>query len=170
MAFNPDEYETVEVRINRAMEAHPDMRIITEDYTTELDRQSLMWRVKTTIYLTAEDQAAGLPKATGHAFEIDGVGMAQKTAALETCETSSIGRALANMNMSGSKRTTREEMEKVQRGRTPAKPAKVPTDYLDRLHAAADLKALETIWNEAVEGGFGETVKAVVFEKKATLS
>ena len=46
--------------------------------------------------------------------------MANKTSALENCETSAIGRALANMNLSGNKRTSREEMEKVARDVTPA--------------------------------------------------
>src|SRR6056297_2501415 len=69
-------YETVETRINRFYEMHPDGRIITEDLTTESDRLNKVWRVKTTIFLTDGDQAADLPKATGHAFEIDGQGMA----------------------------------------------------------------------------------------------
>jgi hypothetical protein len=71
--------------------------------------------VKATIYLDADAQREKLPKATGVAFEVDGRGMTQKANALETCETSAIGRALANMNMSGSKRPTREEMEKEAR-------------------------------------------------------
>jgi hypothetical protein len=79
-------------------------------------------------------------KATGLAFEIDGVGMAQKTAALETCESSAIGRALANAGYSGNKRTTREEMAKAERGVTPA-PAK------DWLKAAEDLA-----WKEDLDG------------------
>jgi len=115
MKFDLNSYETVETRINRFYEQHPDGRIITEDLTTEADRQVGVWRIKTFIYLTDGDQAAGLPKATGHAFEVDGQGMAQKQAAYETCETSSIGRALANMNLSGSKRPSREEMQKASR-------------------------------------------------------
>jgi len=113
--FDLSQYETVEERIRRFYDTHPDGRIITEDLTTESDRAVGVWRIKTYIYLTDGDQANELPKATGHAFEVDGQGMTQKQAAYETCETSSIGRALANMNMSGSKRPTREEMEKAQR-------------------------------------------------------
>ncbi len=113
--FRLEDYETVETRINRFYTQHPDGRIITEDLTTESDRAVGIWRIKTYIYLTDGDQANELPKATGHAFEVDGQGMTQKQAAYETCETSSIGRALANMNMSGSKRPSREEMEKASR-------------------------------------------------------
>ena len=113
--FDLSQYETVEERIRRFYEMHPDGRIITEDLTAEDDRERGVWRVKAIIYLTDGDQANDLPKATGHAFEIDGQGMANKTAALENCETSAIGRALANMNLSGSKRPSREEMEKAKR-------------------------------------------------------
>jgi len=86
--FDLSQYETVEERIRRFYEMHPDGRIITEDLTAEDDRDRGVWRVKATIYLTDGDQANDLPKATGHAFEIDGQGMANKTAALENCETS----------------------------------------------------------------------------------
>jgi hypothetical protein len=47
--------------------------------------------------------------------------MANKTSALENCETSAIGRALANMGLSGDQRASREEMAKVQRGVAPTK-------------------------------------------------
>ena len=113
--FNLNDYETVEERIKRFYEAHKDGRIITENVTTEQDRNAKTWVVKSFIYLSAGDQAAELPKATGYAFEIDGGGGANKTSALENAETSAIGRALANMALSGNKRASREEMAKVQR-------------------------------------------------------
>lgn len=113
--FNPENYETVQERITRFYGAYEDGRIITDDVTTEADRTQSIWRVKATVYLSRDDQAAGLPKATGYAFEVDGRGMTQKANALETCETSAIGRALANMNLSGNKRATREEMGKADR-------------------------------------------------------
>jgi len=84
--FNLADYETVEERIKRFYEAHPDGRIITEDLTTPLDRQVSTWRVKTTIFLTDADQERNLPKATGHAFEVDGSGGANKTSAWENAE------------------------------------------------------------------------------------
>ena len=168
--FNLADYETVEDRIKRFYEAHPDGRIITEDYTTDNDRAQMMWRVKTTIYLDEGSQAAGLPKATGHAFEVDGVGMANKTSALENCETSSIGRALANMNLSGNKRTSREEMEKVARGKTPQQASvPVPDGFTDRVAVAESIADLEFLWNESVKGGFSNDVKAVITERKGKL-
>lgn len=143
--FNLEDYETVEERIRRFYDLHPDGRIVTENMTTLADRAVSTWVVKTTIYLTAGDQAEFLPKATGHAFEIDGDGMANKTSALENCETSSIGRALANMNLSGNKRTSREEMEKVARDVT-HKPVK---DWDSLIDSTNDLEQLRLLWTQA---------------------
>lgn len=169
--FNLADYEKVEDRIKRFYEQYPDGRIITVDYTSENDRAQSVWKVKTFVYLTLGDQAADLPKATGHAFEVDGVGMANKTSALENCETSSIGRALANMNLSGNKRTSREEMEKVVRAQTPQKPAvEVPAEFESDVKVAADLSALETLWNQAVSGGYSNEVKKMIGNRKKELS
>lgn len=124
--FNLADYETVEQRIARFYSVYPDGRILTENLTTKLDRQVSTWVVKATVYLTKEDQDSYCPKANGLAFEVDGTGMANKTSALENCETSAIGRALANAGFSGNKRTSREEMEKVKRDVTPKAPVAKP--------------------------------------------
>lgn len=113
--FNLNDYETVEERIRRFYAEYPDGRIITENLTTPHDRERGEWVVKTTVYLSEGAQANGLAKATGLAFERDGGNGANATAALENCETSSIGRCLANMNLSGNKRASREEMQKAAR-------------------------------------------------------
>lgn len=143
--FNLEDYETVEERIRRFYGLYPDGRIITDNMTTQADRAVSTWIVKTTIYLSDLDQAAGLPKATGHAFEVDGGNGANATAALENAETSSIGRCLANMNLSGNKRTTREEMQKVERGVTP-KPVK---DWEALIESTSDIDELRLLWTEA---------------------
>ena len=119
--FDLNDYETVESRIRRFYEAHEDGRIVTEwannsswlDGTT--DKGPKNWVVKATIYLSAGDQANNLPKATGYAQETDGTGGANNVDAMANAETSAIGRALANMAMSGNKRASREEMAKVVR-------------------------------------------------------
>ena len=86
--FNLAEYETVAERLKRALKDHPDLRIVTHNQTQQHDRAISTWVVYTEVFLNAEDQKNGLPKATGLAFEIDGVGMANKTSALENAETS----------------------------------------------------------------------------------
>lgn len=113
MQFNPNDYETVEERIRRFYSLYEDGRIITKDVTRDADRERGIWEVVAYVYLSEGSQAAELPKATGYAFEVVGSYGANKTSALENCETSAIGRALANMNLSGNKRASREEMIKV---------------------------------------------------------
>lgn len=116
MRFNLNDYETVESRIKKFYEQNPDGRIVTKwlnEFRTSDSAETYI--VKASVYLTAGDQANKLPKATGLAVEISGTGGANNGSALENAETSAIGRALANMNLSGNKRTSREEMEKVER-------------------------------------------------------
>jgi hypothetical protein len=58
-----------------------------------------------------------VPVATGHAEEVRGAGNVNRTSHVENCETSALGRALANAGMAGTdvnKRPSREEMSKVQ--------------------------------------------------------
>lgn len=143
--FNLEDYETVEERIKKFYEANPDGRIITQNLTSVEDRSVSTWVVMASVFLSAGDQANNLPKATGFAFEIDGGMGANKTAALENAETSAIGRALANAGLSGNRRTTREEMEKVERGITPS-PVR---DWEAEAARIQDLELLRALWNEA---------------------
>lgn len=145
MRFNLDDYETVESRIKRFMETNEDGRLVTELITDPLlQEKPIIWVVKSYAYLSAGDQAAGLPKATGYAFEVDGTGGANATAALENAETSSLGRVLANLSMSGNKRASREEMEKVVRSE-----ANVNRNWLAEASKLTDVDALRLLWAEA---------------------
>jgi hypothetical protein len=114
--FNLDDYETVESRIKRFYEAYPDGRITT-DWANEFAEfpEKARWVVKAKVFLSTGDQANGLVKSTGYASETEGTGGANNVDALANCETSAIGRALANMGLSGNKRASREEMAKVER-------------------------------------------------------
>lgn len=183
--FNLNDYDTVEVRIKKFYNDHPDGRIITRNLTTLQDRQVSTWVVEATIYLTALDQISNAPKATGLAFEIDGGKGANQTSALENCETSAIGRALANANYSGDKRSSREEMAKVERGITPpAAQARVLTAEDQSALTAAIQSAttedeLRAIWNtnkdvidQTWADDFGATVsvKAYILARKEELT
>lgn len=153
-AFNLNDYETVEQRLKRAHEAHSDLRVVTLNHTTPADRSVGMWVVEARIFLTREDQLDGLVKATGWAFEVDGQnGMANKTSALENCETSAIGRALANMNLSGNKRTSREEMEKVERNVTPK-----PVDWAGQVASITDIDGARKLYLAAQKAKAGAEV------------
>lgn len=157
--FNLQDYETVAQRLTRFLTDHPEARIITKNLTTPADRDSLTWVVQTEIHLpmwtlvenwamNVFPEANWYVKSTGLAFEIDGLnGMANKTSALENCETSSIGRALANCGYGGDRRVTREEMQKVERGITPAK------DWLALAKAAKSVEDLRDLYTKARKAG-----------------
>ena len=146
--FNLNDYETVEERIRRFYKDNPDGRIITDNQTTLQDRQVSTWVVMASVYLNNETDK---PKATGLAFEVDGVGMANKTSALENAETSAIGRALANAGYSGNKRASREEMAKVARDNKPKATSK---DWLAMAaELGTDLDGLRLLYREAKTGG-----------------
>jgi hypothetical protein len=145
--FNLGDYETVEERIRRFYKDNPDGRIITDNITTLQDRQVGTWVTRSWVYLNADDQAKDLAKASGLAFEVDSNKGPQATSALEVCETSSIGRALANAGYSGNKRASRQEMEKVARGQTPKATSK---DWLAMAtELGNDIDGLRLLYSQA---------------------
>lgn len=156
--FNLADYETVEERIKRFYAEYPDGRIITDDYSNASDRTSGVWRVRASIYIGIGDQAAELPKSTGHAFEVDGTGGANRTSALENAETSAIGRALANMNLSGNKRASREEMQKVAAGEAQPPARKVVPDFSAKISALQTKHQARSLWSEAGAAGASKDV------------
>lgn len=121
--FDLSKYATVAERIQLLYSEYPDARIVTENLTTLQDRQVSTWVVKATLFLSADDQMNGIPKATGHAFEVDGGSGANQTSALENAESSAVGRCLALAGWAANKEqnslASAEEMQKVQRGITP---------------------------------------------------
>lgn len=143
--FNLNDYETVESRIKRFYESHKDGRITTKlvyDFAGDGPKR---WVVKASVYLTAGDQANKLPKATGYAEETDGTGGANNGSALENAETSAIGRALANMNLSGNKRASRQEMDKVNR--------LAETDWVAQADRVTDVGGLRWLYSQAKAAG-----------------
>lgn len=152
--FNLAEYSTVAERIQILYQEYPDARIITENLTTLQDRQVSTWVFKATLYLTDADQERNLPKSTGHAFEIDGTGGANKTSAMENAESSAVGRCLALAGWSGNKKQTtlasREEMAKVASDVTPTAPARPWLVEAEELAKESNLPALRELYATAV--------------------
>jgi hypothetical protein len=109
MSFNPADYAEVAERLPAFWKDCARGRIITEIIVDDGTR------IVIKAYLFA-DIADTVPTTTGYAEEIRGSSMVNKTSALENCETSAIGRALANYQYQGSKkRASLEEMVKVYR-------------------------------------------------------
>lgn len=116
--FNLDNYEPVEDRLARFWDEHPEgARVLTELVKAEGGE----FIVKAIIFENLDDDQ---PIATGYAHELVGSTPVNKTSALENCETSAIGRALANMGYAPKgARPSREEMEKATRAEAiPAPP------------------------------------------------
>lgn len=182
--FNLEDYDTVEVRIRKFYAEYPDGRIITENLTTLQDRQVSTWVVKAEIWLPAweldekahawfvQDAAtsAFYLKATGHAFEVDGGSGANQASALENCETSAIGRALANMNMSGNKRASREEMAKAERAVTPQAPARPWLVEADEMKEQKNLVGLRELYNTASRLKVSEAILKEIIKRADGLS
>jgi hypothetical protein len=151
--FNLEDYDTVESRIKKFWEQFPNGRILTDI----LHNDETRFIVKAFVYCDREDQRA---ITTGMAEEIVGSSMVTKSSALEVCETSAIGRALANFIFSGNKRPSREEMEKVERyEKNPRKPLyavkTLTPEELERLEGILqiieetnEIEALRKIWSE----------------------
>jgi hypothetical protein len=109
--FNLQDYVTVDERIDRFWADYPHGAIRTEVVYTNNDGSSVA--IKAAVF---KDWEHPQPDATGIAQEERGGANANKSSWWENCETSAIGRALANMGMSISKnRPSREEMQKVER-------------------------------------------------------
>ena len=105
--FNLADYETVEVRLEKFIKDYPDFRISTELEVCEKDR----YIVKAYLFKDAQQSTAF---STGLAEEKVTDRGVNQTSALENCETSAIGRALANAGYAAKgKRPSREEMTKV---------------------------------------------------------
>ena len=146
--FNLADYEPVEVRLEKFIKDYPAFRIATELEVVEKDR----YIVKAYLFKDASD---GVAWATGYAEETVTQRGVNQTSALENCETSAIGRALANAGYAPKgKRPSREEMTKV----VAAKPVKPPVQ---------EVKADDQDYWTTPVGQYNKVVDAPVTLEKA---
>lgn len=148
------------------------MRPGLENYVEVKDRLPLFWarfpdgRVETELIFYDERGVcvkaflwdAEVLRSTGYAHEVPGQGAVNKTSALENCETSAIGRALANLDIRGPNgnepRPSREEMTKAKRGQDPAasnESRKELAGLLERLEGAGLTEQDATIADNAMK-------------------
>lgn len=128
--MNLDNYAPVSDRIAAFWADNPDGRITTRLVVD--DGVRVLFHAE--VYRKADDF---YPMAEGYAEEIRGSSNVNKTSAIENCETSAIGRALANWRYQASaQRPSREEMSKVEHFEqafgTTAKPTSKPTTMSPR--------------------------------------
>lgn len=106
------DYVEVNVRIEKFYNKYPNGRIVTN---------LISWNdgvvvMKAEVYRDLNDTA---PSATGHAYEKEGSTFINKTSALENCETSAVGRALAILGFEIKKSiASKEEVENAKLNQT----------------------------------------------------
>lgn len=104
----PDDYVPVSERLEKFRADHPEWSLIV---TLSFDGDAILGRAE-----VADE--AGRVIAVGHAEEVRDRGFVNKTSAVENCETSAWGRALANLGYEVKRGVaSREEIEKVSRAR-----------------------------------------------------
>lgn len=117
-------YETVAQRLERFWTDHPSGKVLTE----LIEAGSNYWIFKATIYKKNDDVN---PISTGHAHEVIGASQINKTSALEVCETSAVGRALALAGYHGSQIASAEEITRAKQRQTEPAPEPRPVTRID---------------------------------------
>lgn len=118
-----EDYEPVAVRLDRWIHNETQQGHIPRVLTSLLSApgadvcvfRAELWRI---VQLADGAGERAILLASGHAEEVRGANNINRVSHLEACETSALGRALANWGLAGSdwtKRASREEMTKVER-------------------------------------------------------
>lgn len=135
------EYSTVALRVKEFREKYKqDFSIITE----------LVDRDEQTVVMKASISQGDIVVATGYAEERRDASMINKTSALENCETSAIGRALAAFGMAGTEYASADEVANAisNQNSEPSKAQKATT------------KQIEMLFNLAKQQGYTEKLDA----------
>ena len=143
--FDLQNYEPVENRIRAFWQKFPKGRLITDLQRTERSDGRIEWICRTEAF-TSQDDAR--PQATGFATEIEGSTPINRSNASENCETSSIGRCLANLGFAAKgKRPSREEMAKVARNQSQQRQPLSSSDWETLIAALANCTTMPALKN-----------------------
>jgi hypothetical protein len=149
------------VRLEKFIKDYPAFRISTELEVVEATR----YIVKAYLFKNAED---GVAWATGYAEETVTSRGVNQTSALENCETSAIGRALANAGYAPKgKRPSREEMNKVAHKMVQQSVLKPSVQDLEASIRKADAEPAEQDYWTTPVNEYNKVVQAPVTLDKA---
>lgn len=123
------DYLTVAARLKLFCNEHKDYRINTEVISYE-NGKILM---KASIL-----DNSGNVIATGHALEVEGGSYINKTSAIENCETSAVGRALAFLGYIGSEIASAEEIQNALNRQSETKTVEITKKDIEELFKLAE--------------------------------
>ena len=136
------EYLTVAYRIKQFRVDHPDWQIHTDIVHMDDDR----------VVVRAEiADSAGVTVATGHAEEKRSASQINQTSALENCESSAVGRALAFAGYGGSEIASADEVQNAiyQQENKPDPRVEKMTKAVNACGSLEDLKVVWGAMNES---------------------
>lgn len=159
MAFNLDDYTTVQERIAEFWERYKDGAIRTE----VIEASNTRFIVVAKLYKNATDQQ---PFSTGHAQEVISDRGVNRDFALENCETSAVGIAAKFANIGTKKHlASREEMAKVNKvtetKRVYSPPNSRAAMVEQALRSSFDEEVKKAVNPEPVAWSVGEVVDAI---------
>lgn len=166
--FNLNDYEDVDSRIHKFYQEYPDGAIITEQVLNDEEKGIVVF--KAIAYRTYADTQ---PSATGFARGARKDRGVDASFWYENCETSSIGRCLANLGLSAKgKRASSLEMARVNDAKTSPAPIRVRTQE-QKAFLESNNPGQEIVWDTTIEppadvvAAFDDAVDLIKTELKA---
>jgi hypothetical protein len=167
--FNLNDYEDVDTRIHKFYETYEDGAILTELISNDDEKGIVVF--KATAFRTYADSQ---PSAIGYARGARKDRGVDRDFWFENCETSAIGRALANLGLSAKgKRASSLEMAKVNDAKSEPAQIRVRTkdhkEFLEQTNPGAEI-----VWDTTIEPPtdvitFDEAVENVLAGVKAEI-
>ena len=159
------EYQTVALRVQKFREANPRWQIYTE--IIKCDEQVVI--IKCDIC-----DEAGVHVASGHAEEFRSASQINSTSALENCETSAIGRALAAAGFGGTEFASANEVQNAIHQQNAPKKIQVNT-YVTKIEESKNVEELKSNFKSAYEAaqsdaGFIAAITAAKDKRKSELA
>ena len=122
------EYKTVAERVS-------DIHNNNQDKALSIETELVSWNSGVVIFKSTVTTGSGV--FTGYAYEKEGASQINKTSALENCETSSIGRALAAAGYGGTEYASANEVQNaIKQQKTTQTQTNVSIKPLDKKHTA----------------------------------